>query len=417
MPSVKLTKAAIAKLKAPTKSGKQELVWDTELRGFGVLLSGTTNARSYVVQRTLPDGHSRRLTVGSLAEIDLDKARSQAADLINDMRRGVDPKQQRRSAATWTLKRALEEYLKARKNLKPNTVRLYRFAVERHLAPWLDRPLSSITADTVEDRHRAIQAEVEKRRGPLPEHFGSRSGAHMANDALVVFRLLWNFVAEREESLGANPVRRLRRQWYPAPRRERVIPTEALPAFYRAAEALSNRTVRDYILLLLFTGLRREEAAALSWSEIDFNSKVVRLPASRTKASRRLDLPMSSFVRDLLVARRAIGREDDFVFASNAKSGHLEDPDDGLKAVAKQTGVRVSSHDLRRTFVTIAESTDISVMALKALVNHSLGSDVTSGYVIATTERLREPCQRVCDRLMALCGITGDDEEKVTRLA
>ena len=30
-------------------------------------------------------------------------------------------------------------------------------------------------------------------------------------------------------------------------------------------------------------------------------------------------------------------------------------------------------------------------MALKALVNHSLGNDVTSGYVIATVDRLREP--------------------------
>jgi hypothetical protein len=42
-----------------------------------------------------------------------------------------------------------------------------------------------------------------------------------------------------------------------------------------------------------------------------------------------------------------------------------------------------------RTF-TVAEATDISPMALKALVNHSLGSDVTSGYIQITAERLRE---------------------------
>jgi hypothetical protein len=38
-------------------------------------------------------------------------------------------------------------------------------------------------------------------------------------------------------------------------------------------------------------------------------------------------------------------------------------------------------------------------------VNHALGNDVTSGYVRMTVERLREPAQRVCDRLMELCGI------------
>jgi integrase len=28
--------------------------------------------------------------------------------------------------------------------------------------------------------------------------------------------------------------------------------------------------LRDYVLLLLFTGMRRREAAALRWNEVDF---------------------------------------------------------------------------------------------------------------------------------------------------
>ena len=35
---IRLTQKAVAKLKAPTASGRQELVWDETLRGFGVLL-------------------------------------------------------------------------------------------------------------------------------------------------------------------------------------------------------------------------------------------------------------------------------------------------------------------------------------------------------------------------------------------
>jgi hypothetical protein len=45
----------------------------------------------------------------------------------------------------------------------------------------------------------------------------------------------------------------------------------------------------------------------------------------------------------------------------------------------------------RRTYATVAESSGISPLELKASLNHSLGDDVTSGYVIATVERLREP--------------------------
>ena len=42
---------------------------------------------------------------------------------------------------------------------------------------------------------------------------------------------------------------------------------------------------------------------------------------------------------------------------------------------------------------------------LKALVNHSYGDDVTAGYIIGSVERLREPAQRVADRLKELCAI------------
>jgi integrase len=204
-----------------------------------------------------------------------------------------------------------------------------------------------------------------------------------------------------------NPVRRLRRQWYPERRRERVVRAEEMPRFYKGLLSLPNPVARDYLLLLLFTGLRRREAASLKWEHVDFTHCVIRLPAANTKSGRKLDLPMTDVVRALLVARRAVGNEGAFVFSAQSKSGHIEEPAFPLKQLYVSTGIRVSAHDLRRTFVTAAESTDISPLALSALVNHSLGRDVTSGYVIMTAERLREPAQRVCDRIKSLCGITG----------
>jgi integrase len=269
----------------------------------------------------------------------------------------------------------------------------------------------------VEARHRKIQCDVEARRRAnakrarrdlvQPEHWGSAAGASTANGTMRALRVVWNHAADRAP-LPPNPVR-LRRQWYAEPRRERLVRADELPAFYAALDELANTTARDYLTLLLFTGLRREEAAALRWDEVDFAARLIRLPARRTKAGRRLDLPMSSFVRDLLVARRVLGDDSGWVFGADSRSGHLEEPRAGLGPVAVATGITVSAHDLRRTFATVAESTDISVAALKALVNHSLGSDVTSGYVQMTVERLREPAQRVCNRMMELCGIAAPE--------
>ncbi len=76
-----------------------------------------------------------------------------------------------------------------------------------------------------------------------------------------------------------------------------------------------------------------------------------------------------------------------------------------LKIIGRTTGIAVTLHDLRRTFVTVAESCDIAPMALKALVNHSLGNGITENYIQMNVERLREPAERVCRKMLELCQI------------
>ena len=94
---------------------------------------------------------------------------------------------------------------------------------------------------------------------------------------------------------------------------------------------------------------------------------------------------------------------------ADSASGHIEEPKFALAQVAAACGVHVGQHDLRRSFITVAESSEISVVALKMLVNHSVGNDVTSGYIILSTARLREAAQTVADRLKELCGIVGPE--------
>jgi integrase len=403
MPTLKkLTLAAIERLPAPDPSGKQTIYWDAERTGLGVVVSGTTKSKSWVFQKKLPDGRARRVTLGPVGSLDRDAAWRAADDKRADL--GV-PK--RRATAPTTLRAALDAYLTGRKDLRPRTQSGYRKTVERDFASWLDLPLRDISPDAVEARHQTLAAEVARRNLGGRRGGGEANGGATANAAMRVLRLVYNYAAERDPTLPPNPVRRLRRGWYRQDRREGVVRTDDLPAFYRAILGLPSPIARDYLLLVLFTGLRRNEAAALRWDEVDFTDRAIRLPAKRMKAGRRLDLPMSDVVRDLLVARRAIGVErSGFVFPSNSRSGHVEEPKSFLATIAEATGIRVTVHDLRRTYITIAEATDISPLALKALVNHSLGNDVTEGYVRMTVERLRGPAQKVADKLKELCGIT-----------
>jgi integrase len=405
VPKIKLTQKTVDRQKAPTASGKPILLWDVELKGFGLLVSGKTATKTYVAQRDLPGGRTRRLSIASVHECSLAEARGQAAKLLLDMRTGVDPKQLRRERET--LRTVLEAYFVSRPSLRASSQADYRDRVERHLGAWLDWALASITPELVEARHRKIAAEVGAE--------GRYSGQATANATMRVLGVLWNFAATRNPALPPNPVARLRRQWFRIQPRTRMVRFEDLPKFYRAIVALDNPVARDYLRVLLFSGLRRREAASLQWSDVDFAAGVLRIPAAATKAGRALNLPLTDMLRDIFVARRAIGRER-FIFAANSRSGHMEEPKGFLAQVAAATGIAVSAHDLRRVFATVAESADISPLALRALINHSLGGDVTAGYIQMTPERLREPAQRVCDRLKQLCGVEPIAVDNVRKL-
>ena len=71
-----------------------------------------------------------------------------------------------------------------------------------------------------------------------------------------------------------------------------------------------------------------------------------------------------------------------------------------MAKVTEASGINFTVHDLRRTFITIAESLDISAYAVKRLVNHKMNNDVTAGYIIADVERLRKPMQLITDNLL-----------------
>ena len=86
-----LTDAKVAALEAPDPSGKQKLFWDDDITGFGVLVSGVTNSRSYVVQRDV-GGKSRRVTIGPCNIFTVEEARYKAVDVVKAMLEGRDLK-------------------------------------------------------------------------------------------------------------------------------------------------------------------------------------------------------------------------------------------------------------------------------------------------------------------------------------
>jgi integrase len=161
--------------------------------------------------------------------------------------------------------------------------------------------------------------------------------------------------------------------------------------------APNRETVRDFLLFVLLTGLRRREAAALSWNRVDFKDKT--FTVIETKNHTDHTLPLTDYLFDLLAVRKSKAINQ-YVFPNEFGTGMLNDPKKQIKKVVDDSGISFTTHDLRRTFITIAESLDISAYALKRLLNHKMTNDVTAGYIITDVERLRAPMQKITNYII-----------------
>lgn len=398
---MELNKTFVDKVVSPEKG--QEFYRDDELKGFALRVT-SSGAKSFILEKRV-NGKVKRITLGRYPGLTVEQARKEAQKLSGKIATGIDPIAAKKESLSKviTLRQVFQDYALARKNnLKANTLRDYERVLNQVVKDWLDKPLLSITKDKVAKRHA---------------EYGEQKSQAGANLVMRVLRALFNFAAgQYEDAKGQslileNPVKRLShtRAWYRVDRRQSMIKSHELKAWYVGLQQLYHRhssvkveMTQDYLMLVLLTGLRREEALSLSWHEIDF--KVKTLTIIETKNHNKHTLPLSDYLYDLL-KRRYNSRVNQYVFPSDSQTGYLNDPRKAMLKVRELSGVEFTVHDLRRTFITIAESLDIPVYALKRLLNHKMKSDVTAGYVVIDIERLRKPMQMIADHILKLIGL------------
>ena len=382
MPNLRLTRRAIDEIPF-TRSG-QKFYRDTLLPGFGLRVGAKSKvffAEGQVNRRT------RRVTIGRADVFAPDVARKKALTVLGEMAEGVDPNEERRKEQVEriTLEMAFDRFFETR-DLSSHTVNGYQRTARLYLKSWRKKPLADISRQMVLKKHRDI---------------AKAHGETTANNAMRHFRSIYNFIAATQDDFPPNPVQILSqaRAWYKERRRQTVVTATELPEWWKAVMAEPEYS-RDFLLLALFTGMRRGELMQLRWENIDLTAKTLHLPS--TKNGDPLDLPLSGFISDLLRNRWDQSSGSPWVFPGTGKSGHLVETKKFLLRVSAGSGVGFTLHDLRRTFITIAESLDVPYYALKRLLNHRTNGDVTGGYIVVNAERLRDPVEQVAARILEL---------------
>lgn len=396
----KLTKAFVDKISF-VESG-QIFYRDSELLGFGLRVGKT--AKVYFAESKL-NGKTVRVSIARHNVVTVDDARSQAKTILAEISSGKNPHdvEKARKAKLITVAEVLESYIQTRGNLKPSTIQDYRHTFVAYLNDWQNKPIIEITKDMVEKKFRKI----------------SETSPSQANKTMRNFRAVMNYaIVKYEDNNGEsfmrnNPVSRLTqlRAWHRNVRRNTLIKHYDLAPWYQAVMNLTNdsiapnrEVVRDFLLLVLFTGLRRSEAARLTWNRVDLKDGTMII--TDTKNHTDHTLPLTDFLHDLLTRRKAEAKTQ-YVFPNETNTGFMTDPKKQIYNVIKESGVNFTVHDLRRTFITIAESLDISAYSLKRLLNHKMANDVTAGYIITDVERLRAPMQKITNYILKCIGLKG----------
>jgi len=384
MPQLRLTKRNIDQIARPASG--QILYYDDQLRGFGLRVG--TKSSAFFAERQV-QRRTVRATIGPYPIISPEVARQKAMGLLADMVAGNNPNVAKRRAdvSALTVSEAFEAFFTARTKLSANTTPNYRRSIDLYLKEWRSKPITSITSDMVIALHRDLS---------------DKRGGTTANSVMRHLRSVYNFVAATVGDLPANPVSVLgkARMWNTERRRRTLIPSHALGRWFAAVQN-ETEDARDFLTVALFTGMRRSEIATLRWEFIDLIAETLTVP--RTKNGEPLTLPLSWYLTDLFIGRRQADETGEWVFPGRGKTGHLCEVKSFVARVSKASGVEFTMHDLRRTFITLAEGLDIPAYALKRLLNHSIESDVTGGYIVIDAERLRGPVDRIAEKILSLC--------------
>ena len=406
----KITKRFIDSLPFP-ESG-QKIYQDRDLRGFAIRVTPTKKA--FIINRKFK-GALIRHKFAEYPSITVEQARIKASEIISDLMSGINPKDKlsQQKIESITLDQAFEDYIKT-KDLKPKTIKDYQDLMRLQLSIWKDKRLTDIKRNMVLESHKRM-SERSKARADLAMRllraifYFSQAKYRLSNDAPLILE---------------NPVLILSevKVWNKVKRRKRMISIQELSIWHDSLMSLepspkNNFSVtRDFLLFVLFTGLRRKEAATLKWDQISLRRKT--FTVMDTKNHNEHTLPLSDYLLTLLKKRKKENPEGFlYVFPDKNCETFLQEPKSFIKRVIAISDIKFSTHDLRRTFTTIAESLDIPHYALKRLLNHNQANDVTAGYIVDDVERLRKPMEKITAHLKKLLILPVDKNIKSSSLS
>lgn len=389
---------------APPAQGRQRLVWDEEVSGFGVRIT-VGGSRSFVLNyRVRGSGQERRFTIGSTETWKLAAARQEARRLRKVIDLGGDPlgdlEAERAKAAAEKLKSKSVNDLcdefetEHLPSLRPASRKFYRLAIKNHVRPDLGKK-------RIEDVGRADIEKTFKRLTDL----GQR---HQANQVVTICGVLFRYAIKWGWRTGDNPAREVDRHTLEG--RERYLTPAETTRLAAALDKIEDKQAAALFRVLQLTGARVGETLKMRWEQIDFQRGLWTKPASTTKQKKVHRLPLTAPVLLVLSeVKRQQTEPSGWVFHGHGKQGYRIDLRAAWAAALKEAEIKsLRIHDLRHSFASTLVGSGYSLPMIGAALGHSR-VETTQRYAHLADDPLREAMTRAADLIEAASKSNGAD--------
>lgn len=391
MATGKITNTAVEGVARPS-IGKRAYLWDATLKGFGVMVTDK-GTRSYLVQYRIGGrgNPTRRVKIGHHGSPwTADTARKRAAELLEQVRREVDPFD--------AAKAEREERRREREEMERQEAKLTKLAFSTISADYITA--SKKTLRRWEEQERVIKRDLSPSFGetPLPS-----ITADDINDCITK-------ATKRASSAGLKAYSALRSIFaYAHANHRRLFPASASPfddvtrpqGGGKRSDFIANNELRLMWLacdeigqpfgpiyrLLLLTGLRLREVAEGRWSEIDIAGGNWLIPAERMKNGEPHWVALSAQAIEIIEGLPRIDKCD-LMFSTNGKtpvSGFSRAKsrlDTAMLKIAKREAKAAGGkaddvtlppfvvHDTRRTFARGCQIAGVAPEIIERMLGH-----------------------------------------------
>eukprot|EP01037_Dinobryon_pediforme_P002438 gene2438-2476_t len=420
MSEIRLTKRTIESLEV---TGKDYVVWDADLPGFGVRIR-PTGAKSYIVFYRAGAGRGapmRKLTIGAIGKLTPDEARIIAKKTVGQVASGSDPaanKTEERKTLTVSslVDLFLVEHVEAKR--KSGTAAHYRDILKRIIVP----AIGTSKADKV------TYSDIAR------IHLKWKHTPYQANRVLAIVASMYAFASKRKLLLKEmNPAKGIEK--YHEQGRESFLSTDQLVrlgAAIREAEidgipwavdeskptskhvpkenrrSIIGPHAAGAIRLLLFTGCRLREILHLQWDHIDFERGLLFLSDSKTgKKTIVLNAPA-------LAVLSGLPRLGKFVIAGETEGKPRSDLKRPWALVKRQAGLEdFRIHDIRHSFASFGAGGGMGLPIVGKLLGHA-NATTTARYAHLDSDPLRKASNAIGNTISA--AIDGTISDNVVSL-